>query len=298
MRKLLPFAGKFFDLGGIKYHYLDEGDGKPVVMLHGNPTWSFFYRNLAAALKDKYRVVVPDHVGCGLSDKPGVESYPYTLKRRYQDLEKLLEHLEIKKDVTLILHDWGGMIGMLYAVRNPEAVGRFVILNTAAFHLPPSVNFPWQLKLFRDTPVGDFLVRYLNAFCIGAAITCSQKSLTPEVRKGYLAPYDSPENRVAVLRFVQDIPLKPSDPSYQLVSEVENKLKLFKDRPMLICWGEKDFVFNHLFLEEWERRFPEAIVHRFPTAGHYVLEDAGDEITDLVLEFLEKNSIPGGSDEQ
>jgi pimeloyl-ACP methyl ester carboxylesterase len=283
------FKNNYLDLGGIKYHYLDEGKGDPVVMLHGNPTWSFYYRNLVLALRDSYRVIVPDHIGCGLSDKPDEKKYNYTLKQRVDDLEMLLSHLGINKEITLVVHDWGGMIGMAYAARHPERIKRLVILNTAAFHLPKTKKFPWQLWLTR-TALGAFLVRGFNAFSLGAAIFGSKKPMAGKTRKAYLAPYNSWANRIAVLRFVQDIPLNPGDPAYELVSEVENNLSKFADRPILICWGEKDFVFDHHFLNEWIKRFPKAQVHRFSNAGHYVLEDAGEEIIPLVNKWLKMTS--------
>src|SRR5712691_11792206 len=113
-RSLYPFASHFVDQGGLKQHYLDEGRGEPVVMLHGNPAWSFYYRNLVRALHDSYRAIVPDHIGCGLSDKPDDSRYDYSLRQRAKDLEALLDHLGVRQDITLVLHDWGGMIGMAY----------------------------------------------------------------------------------------------------------------------------------------------------------------------------------------
>ena len=133
LKKQYPFTGNLLDIQGLNYHYLDEGNGPPVVMVHGNPSWSFYYRNLVLALRDRYRCIVPDHIGCGLSDKPGDNRYDYTLSRRVDDLEALLEHLGIRENITLVVHDWGGMIGMAYAVRHPERIKRLVILNTGAF---------------------------------------------------------------------------------------------------------------------------------------------------------------------
>jgi cis-3-alkyl-4-acyloxetan-2-one decarboxylase len=286
VRAMYPFAGRHLDLGGLRLHYLDEGRGQPVVMLHGNPTWSFYYRNLVLGLRDSYRTVVPDHMGCGLSDKPDDSRYPYTLARRVADLEALLDHLGLDRDLTLVLHDWGGMIGMAYAHRHPERVRRLVVLNTAAFHLPRFKPFPWPLWLCRNTPLGPFLVRGLNAFSLSAGYVCSKRPLAGPVRQAYLAPYDSWRHRVAVLRFVQDIPLQPADPSYRLVSAVQEGLHRFRRTPTLICWGEKDFVFDLHFLEEWRRHLPHAEVHQFPAAGHFVLEDAGEEIVPLVRSFL------------
>lgn len=290
---LYPFKSNYFDIDGLKYHYVDEGSGDTVVMLHGNPTWSFFYRDVIKSLRDSYRVIVPDHIGCGLSDKPDESRYPYTLKRRVEDVERLLAHLSLTKDITLILHDWGGMIGMTYANRNRDAVQRFVIMNTAAFNLPGHIPFPLPLWLCRNTPVGPLLVRGLNAFCIGASIfCCTRKRMSEQVRKAYLSPYDSWKNRVAVLRFVQDIPLRKEDDSYDLVSDVEKNLSYFEEKPFLILWGEKDFVFDCRFEKEWIRRFPKAEVHSFADAGHYILEDAGEEIIPLIRDFLASHSLP------
>lgn len=289
-RGLYPFQSRFWDRGGLKLHYIEEGRGEPVVMVHGNPSWSFYYRDLARSLADSYRVIALDHIGMGLSDKPADDRYEYTLKSRVDDLEGLLDHLGVKENVTLVVHDWGGMIGMACACRHPERIKRLVVLNTAAFPPPEGKSLPWQLGLAR-TPLGTFLVRGLSAFSLGAALTCcAQRRMTREVRAGYLHPYDSWENRLAVLRFVQDIPRRPGDRAYELVQWTGNNLQRLSGVPMLIAWGEKDFVFDADFLAEWVRRFPKAEVHRFPRAGHYVLEDAGPEITPLIRRFLEKHS--------
>lgn len=289
--ELYPFESRFLDLDGLRLHYLDEGPcgapgADPVVMLHGNPTWSFYFRNLVLALRGSYRCIVPDHMGMGRSEKPADARYPYTLARRAEDLEALLKHLGIRARITLVLHDWGGMIGMAYAARHALAIRRIVVLNTSAFHLPKSKPFPWQLALAR-TPLGVFLLRGLNLFARSAARTCCRRRPMPrEIRHAYLAPYDSWRNRIALMRFVEDIPLKAHEHSFARVSEVEQSLTLFRETPMLICWGEQDFVFDRHFLQEWERRFPRAQVHRFPDAGHYVLEDAHEEIVPLVRAFL------------
>ena len=285
-RDLYPFESHHLGLNGINLHYLDEGSGDPIVMVHGNPTWSFYYRNLVSGLRSKYRTIVPDHIGCGLSDKPSDERYPYTLDRRARDLEALLDHLGLQENLTLVLHDWGGMIGMLFASRYPERIKRLIILNTSAFHLPTSKTLPRSLALIRNTPLGPFLVRGLNAFCLGAIATCVRKKMSPEVKRGYLAPYDSWDHRIAVLRFVQTIPLRPTDEGYDLVTEVQAGLDRFQSVPMLICWGMHDFVFDTHFLDEWRRAFPNAEFHQFANAGHYVLEDAGDEILPLIENFL------------
>ena len=286
---LYPFVGKHFDRGGgIRMHYLDEGRGDPVVMVHGNPTWSFYYRDVVCALRDRYRCIVPDHVGCGLSDKPGDDAYRYVLESRVDDLEALLDSLEITENITLIVHDWGGMIGFTYATRHPERIRRIVVLNTSAFRLPLTKRFPLALWLVRNTWLGTFLVRRFNAFsAIASRVCCTRTKLSAEVRAAYTAPYDTWDNRIATLRFVQDIPLQPGDPSYNTVTETETKWPGLSQLPMLICWGLRDFVFDKHFLAEWEERFPAAAVHRFEDCGHYILEDARDGVVALIRRFLE-----------
>ena len=295
-RHLYPFEHNYLDLGGVKYHYLDEGpnDGEPVLMVHGNPTWSFYYRNLIQSLRDEYRCVAPDHVGCGYSDKPGDDRYEYTFERRVDDLTRLVDELGLER-INLVVHDWGGMIGMTWATRHPDRVSRLVVLNTASFHLPGGKSFPWQLWLTR-TPVGTVLVRGANAFSRAATrVCCTRRPLTKEVRDAYAAPYDSWNDRIATLRFVQDIPLSQSDKGYQLISEVDGDLHKLKDKPMLIGWGDKDFVFDHHFLAEWEKRFPQAEVHRWADCGHYVLEDAWVDLEPLIKAHLKKPADPAAA---
>lgn len=290
---LYPFESRFHDLGGLRYHYLDEGEGRegrePVVMLHGNPTWSFYYRDLIRHLRDRYRVIAPDHIGCGYSDKPADDRYEYSLRQRVDDVEALLDAVVPEEALTLVLHDWGGMIGMGWAVRHPERVRRIVLLNCAAFHLPAGKKLPTSLRWVRNTAVAAFLVRRCNALSRAATWACCKRTrLAKEVRDAYCAPYDSWENRIATLRFVQDIPLSPEDRGYDFVSQVESQLGLFAETPVLICWGDRDFVFDLDFLAAWRRHLPQAEVHRFHDCGHYVLEDATSEILPLVDRFLER----------
>jgi haloalkane dehalogenase len=267
-------------------HFLDEGAGPPVVMVHGNPTWSIHFRELVLALRGRHRCIVPDHVGMGLSDKPGDADYAYTLEPRIDDLERLLDHAGVGDAVTLVVHDWGGAIGMGWAVRNAHRVARLVILNTAAFHLPRAKAFPLALRATR-TPIGALLVRGGNAFARTAARVCTTRRPMPlELRRAYVAPYEDWRSRIATLRFVEDIPLRPGDRSYDAITRISEGLGAFAKTPALVCWGLRDFVFDRHFLEEWERRLPHAEVHRFEDAGHYVLEDAKDEIVALVRRFV------------
>ncbi len=292
VRHLYPYGSHYLPVNGLNYHYLDEGRGDPVVMVHGNPTWSFYFRELINALVPHCRTIVPDHMGCGLSDKPAHEAYGFGLKNRVEDLETLLDHLQVRENVTLILHDWGGMIGMAYAVRHPDRIRRLIFLNTFAFLPPAGYQVPIAGHFIRRMgPLAALAVRGFNLFSVGALYLASQKGLSSDVKKGLTAPYNCWHNRLAVLRFVQDIPLKPADSSYQLARNVDENLAQFADRPTLIFWGEHDFVFNRSFLNEWRRRFPQAETHQFADAGHYVLEDAPEKIVPLVEDFLQRHSL-------
>lgn len=291
--ELYPFEGASHEIAGHRMHYLDEGQGDPLVMLHGNPSWSIYYRHLVLGLRENYRCIVPDHIGCGLSDKPGDDSYDYTLEQRVRDLEQLLDMLQLTENITLVLHDWGGMIGMVYATRHPERVKRLVVMNTSAFRLPETKPFPLALWLVRNTPLGPLLVRGFNAFAAGAAqVGCKRHPMSDELRAAYTAPYDSWQNRIATLRFVQDIPLRPTDRTYDLVFYVETHVAQFRNVPTFIGWGMKDFVFDAHFLALWEEHFPHAELHRFDDCGHYLAEDANEDLVPLVRAFLERNPIP------
>ncbi len=291
-RNLYPFEPHFLERNGLRYHYLDEGVGDPVVMVHGNPTWSFYYRALVKALSPHFRTVVPDHMGCGLSDKPDSVSYPYRAANRVEDLQALLDHLQLREKLTLVVHDWGGLIGLALAVEHPERFGRLVILNTAAFLPPHGKRLPLRLKIIRNLkPLAVPAVLGLNLFSRGALWMAARKNLAPAVRAGLTAPYNSWRNRLATLKFVQDIPIKDSDPSYALVKDVGDRLATLAHLPTLICWGAEDFVFDRDYLNEWVRRFPRAETHCFAGAGHYVLEDVPDKIVALVTNFLERHRL-------
>lgn len=285
-KTLYPFSGKRLDLGGYNLHYLDEGKGETVLMVHGNPTWSFYFRDVVKALSPDFRCIVPDHMGMGLSDKPNDDHYNYTLRTRVDDLEALMDKVAPTGPVTLIVHDWGGMIGMSWAVRHPERIKAIVALNTSCFRLPEEKPFPPGLKVMRGHLTGI----PLRAFSFVRRIvlrSCTAKvRLSPEALDGYLAPYDGWTKSRAVHRFVEDIPLSSGDSAWSAMTETEGKLAKLKDVPMLLPWGMKDWVFDESFLNGWIKRFPKAAVKRFPEAGHFLLEDEKDAVVALIKDFV------------
>ena len=289
-----PFTPARFDVRpGIAMSYLDEGprEAEVVVMLHGNPSWSYYWRHLVSGLSDKYRCIVPDHVGMGLSDRPGDAHYAYTLQSRIDDLDALLRHLGIDGPVTLAVHDWGGAIGFGWALRDPARVKRLVITNTAAFPLPIAKRFPKRLAMGRDSRLGGWLIRRFNLFARGAARLGTERRLSKDVRAAYAGVYDGWDNAISILRFMQDIPLGEGDAAWPLLQAMEAALPGYADRPAFIGWGLKDFVFDRHFLDGFRAALPNAEVHAFEDANHYVLEDRHEVLVPAIRKFLDAHPI-------
>jgi haloalkane dehalogenase len=286
---LPTFAEHWFSRPGGRMHYLDEGRGETVVMLHGNPTSSFYFRNVVLALRDTHRCIVPDHLGCGKSDKPSLVGYDFQLQSRINDVTALLENLDLPPRFTLMVHDWGGMIGLGYATKHAHRINRIIATNTGCGPLPSTKRLPKSLWLGRNTKLGEWLILQQNLFCRLAAKWCvTRKPLPTEVRAAYLAPHDTPAKRISVLKFVQTIPLKPSDPGYAIVQTVQENLKLFASVPTLLLWGMKDFIFDKHFLQQWQQHFPHAQTKTWPDCGHYLLEDEPNETLHAIQVFLKQ----------
>ena len=283
MREMYPFTPHTRKTaGGAVMSYLDEGEGDhAVVMLHGNPTWSFYYRDLVKTMAPHRRCIVPDHIGMGLSEKPA--DYDYTLKTRISDVVELVDSLKLKR-IDLVVHDWGGAIGFGLAEQRPDLIGRIVIMNTAAFAAP---HIPSRIALCRFPLIGPLLVRGGNGFA-GPAVwmAMSRRALSKTESRGYLFPYDSWANRVAVSAFVQDIPMQDSHPSWGTLAKVEQGIGKFHDRKTLVIWGGRDFCFHDHFYHEWQERLPAADTLYLEDAGHYVLEDASNDVLPRIKEHL------------
>lgn len=287
VRQLYPWPGKDLVLpSGHRLHYLDEGQGQPLLMVHGNPTWSFYWRNLVHGLSDRYRCVVPDHLGCGLSDKP--QDWSYRLADHARNVVALIDELDLD-NITLVVHDWGGAIGMTAALQRPERIRRVIVFNTAAFYGP----LPMSIRLGRLPLVGQLGVLGLNGFARLALrwATTQPAHYRGAVGEGYLAPYRSWEERIATLRFIQDIPIERRHPTRPDMEALEAEFDRFNDRPSLIVWGAKDFCFNDTFLARWVRAYPDAEVHRLAEVGHYVVEDGGKHVVRTVRDWLTRNPL-------
>lgn len=263
-------------------HYVDTGTGERgnVVFLHGNPSWSFLWRDLIKALAGcGFRCIAPDHLGMGLSDKP--QKF-FRLADRIRHTEALLAYLNIEK-FSLCVHDWGGAIGSGIATRAPEKIEKLVVTNTAAFR---SLNIPKRIAVCKIPGFGPFIVKAFNAFAFPATFMSVRKKLSAAVKAGFLLPYRTFRSRTAVANFVRDIPLSEKHPTYETLSEIEVALPKLKEKPMLIAWGGLDFCFDDTFFNGWTKRFPEAQTIYCADAGHYLLEDAGEKLIPAIANFL------------
>lgn len=287
LAQLYPFSPRqFVTPTGARMSYVDEGphNDEAILMLHGNPTWSFFYRDLIKDLSPKIRCIAPDHIGMGLSEKP--EDYDYTLETRISDIEALVRELGLKK-VHLVVHDWGGAIGFGFATRRPAVIGRIVILNTAAF---VSKDIPFRISLCRARWFGDLIVRGLNGFAYPATwMAMSRRNLSAVEKRGFLYPYSSWRDRVAVSAFVRDIPLEADHRSRATLLEVEEGLRNFALNPKLVVWGGQDFCFSNHFLARWRLVFQGFEEHYFKDVGHYVLDDGGAPVREVITGFFTRS---------
>ncbi|MFN7803102.1 MAG: alpha/beta fold hydrolase, partial [Planctomycetaceae bacterium] len=249
-----PFESHFLPVSGGRLHYVDEGRGEVLLCVHGNPTWSFAWRNVIRRFRDRYRVIALDHLGCGFSSKP--QAYPYRLANHIANLQTLIDHLQLRQ-ITLVAHDWGGAIGMGAAGQRPELFSQLILMNTGAFR---SQAIPWRIAVCRWPLLGPLGVRGFNLFARAALSMAVEhrEKLTPAIRRGLLAPYGNWQDRVAIQRFVEDIPLNPSHPSYATLVDVESGLQRLQGHPLLLIWGERDWCFTPAFREEFQRRFPQA----------------------------------------
>ena len=287
LQRIYPFAVRsFVTPRGARMSFLDEGprSDEAVLLLHGNPTWSFFYRDVVRSLAREMRCVAPDHVGMGLSEKPSAGEYDYSLAARIADVEALVVSLGLRR-VHLVVHDWGGAIGFGFATRHPELVGRIVILNTAAF---PDARIPARIALCRaPLGIGTVIVRGLNGFAWPATwMAMHRRRLSRDERRGYLFPYGNWRERVGVDAFVRDIPMARAHRSYATLAEIERGLPALAANPKLIVWGGRDFCFNDHFFERWRAIFPDAATRHLADAGHYVLDDGGEEARGEIAGFL------------
>lgn len=286
-----PWTPRWYDSPDGRLHYIDEGprDARPIVMVHGNPTWGYLYRRFITAVTEAgYRAIVMDHLGFGRSDKPNDASC-CTVPAHAARCEALLESLDLS-DATILVQDWGGPIGLAWAARHPDRIRSLAILNTFVHRPPGRVALPVPLRLFRTPGVGELLVKGLNAFTrvfLFKAGLVHPERLGPLERRAYLAPHPDWASRTAMLALPREIPAGPDGPVADFVADVHDRLiPAFADRPVFIAWPMKDIAFGTEILDLWLADFPDAEVLRIEDAGHYVQEDAYEVVVPDLMRFL------------
>ncbi|MEJ2684398.1 MAG: alpha/beta fold hydrolase [Candidatus Sulfobium sp.] len=280
-RKEYPFESHSLQLEMGKMHYVDEGRGEPILMLHGNPAWSFLYRHLVKGLSGKYRCLAPDHIGFGLSDKPW--NWSYYPEDHAVNLNRLIEKLDLK-DLTLIVQDWGGPIGVSYAIKSPATVKRLIIMNTWMWSVRGDPYYE-RFSRFMGGPIGKFLIRRFNFFVrvLMKKLMGDPSRLPPEIHRHYFKPLEKPSERKGCWIFPKRI-IGSSDWLDSLWSQRDR----IRDKPALILWGMKDIAFRERELNRWSGLFSNSEVMRYGDCGHFIQEEKGRELCPVIEDFLMK----------
>jgi haloalkane dehalogenase len=280
-RNEYPFKSNYLQLPMGKMHYVDEGQGPAIVMVHGNPAWSFVYRHLIKGLSGKYRCVAPDLIGFGLSDKP--YDWSYLPKDHAANFNTLVETLGLK-DITLVVQDWGGPIGLSYAVNKPENVKNLVIMNTWMWSVKGDPHYE-KFSNFAGGPLGRFLIRYFNFFAknVMKMATADYSKLKP-VHAQYTKALPTTRDRKGSWVFPRQIIW-----SSEWLDSLWQQSPKIKDKPALMLWGMKDIAFREIELNKWIGLFSNKTVYKFENVGHFVQEEKGAELVPLVEEFMAKN---------
>jgi haloalkane dehalogenase len=276
--QLFPFESRFADIDGARVHYIDEGDGPVFLGLHGNPTWSFLYRHIVSGLRDRFRCVALDYPGFGLSSAPA--GYGYTIAEHARVVERFVEQLGLR-EVTLMVQDWGGPIGMWVATHHPDWFRAFVIGNTWAWPVDGDRRIEWFSKLMGSARLGGLLVKRADIFVnVFMRAGISRRKLTPAERQMYKRAHPTPLSRVPVHVMPREILA-----AHELLSEVEQGLGRLVDKPALIVWGDQDQAFRQPQLRRWEQIFPNHRTNVLHGASHYIQEDAPDEIVAAINDW-------------
>lgn len=275
-RSAYPFPSSFFDVGAGRMHYVDVGKGPVVVLVHGTPTWSFLYRRLIDDLQQDHRVIAPDLLGFGLSDKPQTEAV--APPRQAQHLRALLDHLELDR-FTLIVHDFGGPIGLSYALDHPDQIDRLVLFNTWMWPLEDTAT-RWASRFF-GTRLGRWVYTHWNFSPDVMLPALTNQALSAEVHAHYQRPFPTPDTRHAPWLFARD--LVGADDWYASLWERRDGLRSI---PALLLWGEQDPGFGLEVLTRWQALFETAETQTFPEAGHLPQEEASDAVQSALRPFL------------
>jgi pimeloyl-ACP methyl ester carboxylesterase len=279
-----PFEPRYQQVADdIRLHYVEEGQGQPVLMLHGNPTWSYLYRRFLPPLREAgFRAIAVDHMGFGRSDRPSGHRR-YTLRSHVDNLLAFIRELDLR-DITLVMQDWGGPIGLGAAAQEPDRLARLVIMNTWIAVLPEGIPLPFH-EPFRTRGLGELLALGANLFVEAMFGGMRPESATPLVTAAYRAPFPDYYSRVPILAFARDIPIGDDHPTAPYMTEIAAKVAELR-LPTLLVWGMEDRVFSPAILEGWKGLYAHAEVLELPGARHYLQEDEPEAIVGRLVEFL------------
>lgn len=276
-----PFEPHFMEMNGFQMHYVDEGTGEPIVCVHGMPTWSYLYRNFIKELSKTNRVVVPDQMGFGKSDVP--LDKPYLMEQHVDNLTKLISKLDLE-DITMIVQDWGGPIGLGYAVDHQDRIKRVVIMNTSVGVMKADAK-PWYHSMEKRGTYEKFIKNTSNLIKMGIF---NKEKITPILLEAYSAPFTSEESYIGALAWPKDIPVGESHPSAQPMQHVRDNLNKLNKKPKILIWGMKDPIFQPWVIDWWSKIYPEMEVHKIENGSHFLQEDAPEEIIEIIKKFLER----------
>lgn len=276
-----PFSPNYFHVNGQKLHYIDEGRGKTILFVHGTPSWSFEYRNIIKQLASSYRCIAPDHIGFGLSDKP--EQYDYTTRNHSKTLEQFILEKNLQ-DLTLVVHDFGGPIGLNVTIQHPERVSRLAILNTWLWSSAKDPDFKKMSRMLKN-PLLPFLYRYLN-FSARYILPNSfgEKKLSKELLTQYTRPFANKKQRYGPLAFAHSL---LNDQEW--FEELWNKKEFISGKPALFIWGMKDPVVKPSNLKKFQSGFPNSQTVQLEQCGHFPQEEEPHIVSESIHDFLEKN---------
>jgi haloalkane dehalogenase len=296
IKALFPFASRWTEVQGHRIHYVDEGDQKnkpTVVLLHGNPTWSFLYREIIPLITHKCRAVAFDYVGMGLSDKPEDEGW-YTLENHTRVFTEFIQKQRFEK-LILVFQDWGGPIAFGHAMAHPEQLAGMVIMNTWAWPEPSPFHasvLPW--RMLHAPVIGAHLFLRRNVLIErGLYMSTGTKEKMKEgaVLDGYRLPFSSPGSRIAMLAFPRNIPLKPGDLNWERMTKMKEALPTFRF-PCRLLWGERDDVFPPENAHKFHHMLPNCTEPRMiPHGRHFIQEDAPKEIAEEILALVAQSDI-------
>jgi haloalkane dehalogenase len=281
-----PFKSHYFALDNAQMHYLDEGKGEPIVFIHGTPTWSFLYRKLIKNLSQTHRCIAPDHLGFGLSDKP--QDYPYLAQQHALNFEKLLNSLNIN-EFTLVIHDFGGVIGLHYALKYPEKIKKIIIFNTFAWSVEDKPAFEFhKFKKILKNPLLPFLYKYFNfsAKFILAQGFGKRENLTKAIHQQYIKPFGKPAERAGTLGFVKSILNEQ-----QWFAQLWEQRAKITQKPILLLWGMKDKFLDKRYLQMFKENFPQHQVQELAEVGHFVPEEAGEALLPIIQAFMTEKTV-------